>query len=39
MMAEVENLVLDHLLHMCGLLDRMDGRVTRIEKRLDLAKR
>jgi hypothetical protein len=36
MMAEAENLVLDHLRHMRGRRDRFDGRVTRIEKRLDL---
>jgi hypothetical protein len=36
MMAEVENLVLDHLRHMRGQLDRLDARVARMEKRLDL---
>ena len=36
MMAEVENLVLDHLDHLRGQLDRLDARVARMEKRLDL---
>jgi hypothetical protein len=36
MMAEVENLVVGHLRHMHGQLDRLDARVARMEKRLDL---
>jgi hypothetical protein len=36
MMAEVENLVLDHLRPMRGQLDRLDARAARMEKRLDL---
>jgi hypothetical protein len=36
MMAEVENLVPDRPRPMRGQLDRFDGRVTRVEKRLDL---
>ena len=36
MMAEVENLVLDHPRRMRGQLDRLDARVARMEKRLDL---
>ena len=32
-MAEAENLILEHLRHMRGQLDRLDAR---IEKRLDL---
>jgi hypothetical protein len=33
MMAEVENLVDDHLRHMRGQLNRLDARVARTEKR------
>ncbi len=36
MMAEVENLVLEHLRHMRGQFYRLDARVTRIEKQLEL---
>jgi hypothetical protein len=34
MMAEVENLVLDHLRHMCGHLDRMENDIGEVKSRL-----
>jgi chromosome segregation ATPase len=34
MMAEVENLVLDHLRHMRGQLDRMENDIVEIKSRL-----
>jgi hypothetical protein len=39
MMAEVENLVLDHLRHMRGQLDRMENDIGEIKGRLGRLKR